>query len=119
MDKIIIKNMEVYAYHGVASEERSLGQMFLISVELCLDLTDAAINDNINSTIHYGHVCDYIESIVTSHNYNLIEALAGAIADGILERYDIVQSVKVKVKKPWAPLHRHVEYVAVEMERTR
>ncbi|MDK2903823.1 MAG: 7,8-dihydroneopterin aldolase/epimerase/oxygenase [Clostridiales bacterium] len=119
MDKIIIEDLEVYAYHGVASEEKTLGQMFLISVEMDTDLIAAGHSDDISDTIHYGHVCNDIEDIVAGHSYNLIEALAQDIADRLLQHYPKIQNIKVIVKKPWAPIRSHVKYVAVEIERAR
>lgn len=119
MDRIIIKDLEVYAHHGMAAEEKILGQMFLISVEAGLDLSSSGHSDDVSDTVHYGYICDDIEAVAAERSYNLIEALAEAIAERLLCRYPLIQSVKVKVKKPWAPLGRHIKYVAVEIERAR
>ena len=43
MDKMYIKDLEVYAHHGVFQEEKVLGQRFLISIELFLSLREAEI----------------------------------------------------------------------------
>ena len=45
MDKIIIKGIEVFAYHGALSEENSLGQRFTIDITMKKDIRKACIND--------------------------------------------------------------------------
>lgn len=119
MDKIIIEDLEVYAYHGAAAEEKVLGQMFLISVEITTDLGAAAESDDLSKTIHYGHVCDLIKQLFLSQKYDLIEAAVLAVIEGILDKYEAAVNVKVMIKKPWAPLGHHLKYVAVRMERGR
>lgn len=34
MDKIVIKDLEIFAYHGVLPEEKRQGQTFIVTVEL-------------------------------------------------------------------------------------
>ena len=49
----------------------------------------------------------------------LLEGLAGAIADGIVERHAAVERVRVRVRKPDVVLDPPVDYAAVVVERTR
>ena len=119
MDKIIIEDLEVYAYHGVAPEEKALGQMFLVCLELGVDLEKAAHKDRLGLTVSYSRICDTVEEILGKEKFDLIEAAAYAIILGIFERYPNIARVKVLLKKPWAPMGRHLKYAAVEMERTR
>ncbi len=119
MDKIIIEELEIYAYHGVANEEKEIGQMFIVSVQATIDLEKAARSDDLTCAVNYSEVCNDINDVLTARKYNLIESATAAIIDRVLSKYKEVQSVKVVIKKPWAPLGRHLKYVAVEMERTR
>ena len=119
MDKIIIEELEVYAYHGVAPEEKDIGQMFVVSVEITVDLEAAARSDNLSHTINYSRVCADIEQVLLSNKYDLIETAAMSVVEQILDRYTAAAAVKVLLKKPWAPLGRHLKYVAVEVERRR
>ena len=119
MDKIIIKDLEVYAFHGVHSEEKKLGQMFIVSVDIFTDLKQAAQTDDLLNTIHYGYVCKDIERVMSSFDYNLIETVAYKIIETLMEKYPTINSIKASVKKPWAPLGKHLKYVAIEIERTR
>lgn len=118
MDKILIKDLEVYAYHGVNIEEKNLGQKYLISLELYMDLKEAGKKDDLNSTVNYGDLCIEVEKLFKSERYDLIEAAAESVANFILTKYDKVQRVKVKLKKPSAPIPCSLDYAAVEIDRT-
>lgn len=117
MDKMYIKDLEVYAHHGVFQEEKTLGQRFLISIELFLNLRQAGITDDITKTVHYGELCHRVEEEFKRENYDLIEKATEKVAEFILLNYDLVQRVRVKIKKPWAPIGRPLKYAAVEIDR--
>lgn len=119
MDKIIIEDLEIYAYHGVAQEEKILGQLFIVSLQICLDLESAARSNRIEATINYAEVCDHVKAILQLENYDLIETAALKVIDGIFRRFGNVLAVKVLLKKPWAPMGHHLKYAAVELERVR
>ena len=117
MDKIIIENLELIAEHGVFKEEKFLGQKFIISVEMITDTREAGKTGNLNASTHYGFVADDIEKIFTSQSFDLIETCAEKIAEMILTKYPLISEVKVTVKKPWAPIRKHFDFVAVEITR--
>lgn len=117
MDKIIIENLELIAEHGVFKEEKFLGQKFIISVELTTDTREAGKTGNLNASTHYGFVADDIEKIFTGESFDLIETCAEKIAEMILTKYPLISEVKVTVKKPWAPIRKHFDFVAVEITR--
>lgn len=117
MDKIIIKDLELIAEHGVFKEEKFLGQKFIITIEMVTDTSRAGKTGNLEYSTHYGMVADDVEKLFTSESFNLIETCAERIAEMILEKYYLVSQVKVIVKKPWAPIRKYFDYVAVEIER--
>ena len=45
MDKIVIKDLEIFAYHGVLPEEKVKGQTFVLTAELFCDLREAGLTD--------------------------------------------------------------------------
>ena len=53
MDRIIIKDMALYGYHGVLDEEQALGQHFFLDIELYLDLQEAGGLDDLWKTVDY------------------------------------------------------------------
>ncbi|AWZ48125.1 2-amino-4-hydroxy-6-hydroxymethyldihydropteridine pyrophosphokinase [Clostridiaceae bacterium 14S0207] len=119
MDKIIIKDLEVFANHGYFKEEKALGQKFLISIEVFLNFTKAAKEDDLNKTVHYGILCEEIEKEFKKETFDLIEKATEHLATFVLKTHKEVKKVKVKVKKPWAPIGKSLKYAAVEIERER
>ncbi|MDF2613727.1 MAG: 2-amino-4-hydroxy-6-hydroxymethyldihydropteridine pyrophosphokinae [Clostridia bacterium] len=117
MDKIYVQDLEVFAYHGVFEEEKRLGQKFLISMVLTLDLRAAALYGDLKQSVHYGELCEDVETLFKETSYDLIETAAEKTAQFILVQYPQVQTVKVSIKKPWAPILKSLNFVAVEVTR--
>ena len=117
MDKIHIKDLEIIGFHGAIPEEKVLGQKFVLSFELDVDLRQAGKNDDLTKTVHCGELAQKVEEEFTKTSYDLIEKAAEEICEFVLLNYPLVKKVKLLLKKPWAPTRKHVEYVAVEIER--
>lgn len=103
MDKIVLRDMKFYGYHGVLPEEKAVGQPFIVSVEIFTDLTQAGLTDNLENTINYAQAYQEIKTIVEGKSFNLIEALGQEIAVALLRLYE-VPKVKVIIDKPEAPV---------------
>lgn len=119
MGQIEIKNLEIFARHGVLSEETALGQKFIISVVLNLDITAAGKSDELSKSVNYAEVCSLIAEFNKNHTFKLIESAAHGIAVEILKSFPTVNKVSVEVKKPNPPIHMHFDYVAVKTEIKR
>lgn len=117
MDKIYIKDYEIFAKHGVFKEEKTLGQKFILDIEADLSLEEAGKTGDLTKSVHYGELALFIEKIFTKESYDLIETAAENLAEEILKKYTIIKSINIKVKKPWAPIGRHLDYAAIEIER--
>ena len=98
MDKIILKDMAFYGYHGLLKEESVLGQKFFIDIEIGTDTKEAGINDDFTKTINYAEVYEITREFTEDKRFNLIEALAENIASEILNRFDIAYSVMVRIR---------------------
>src|SRR5690625_4139396 len=98
-DRVTLRNMQFYARHGVYGAERELGQRFEVDVDLFLDASEAAATDDLAKAVNYVDVYEFVKEVVQGEPFNLIEALAGAVADGVLERFP-VDGVTVRVRKP-------------------
>lgn len=118
MDKMYIKDLEVYGFHGVNEEEKNMGQKFLISAELYMDLRTPGKSDDLNKTVNYAELCWEIEEVFKNKKYDLIEKTVEEVSKYILLNYDLIKRVKLMVKKPWAPIGKPVKYVAVEVDRS-
>ena len=117
MDKIKIKNLEVFANHGVFPEETKLGQKFLIDAVLYTDTRTAGIRDCIEESIHYGEVSHFITEFMREHTYQLIETVAEQLAKAMLLQIPRLEKVTLEIKKPWAPIGLPLEEVSVEITR--
>jgi dihydroneopterin aldolase len=117
-DRITLRGMLFLARHGVTLEERIEPQPFEVDVELRRDLTSAARSDELADTIDYSEIFSLVARIVEGESFRLIEALAGRIADAVLEATD-ARAVEVRVRKPRAPLPGPFETVEVAITRRR
>ncbi len=118
MDKITLEGMEFYGYHGAMPEERSLGQRFVVDVELYLDLRQAGETDSLEFTVNYARVFELVQEIVCGPPRLLIESVAESVAGALLEQFPLAE-VLVRVKKPQAPLPGIFSWAAVEIKRKR
>ena len=118
-DRIVLAGMTFQARHGVNDWETVEAQRFDVDVELVLDVQPAGLDDDLARTIDYRRVYETTRQIVESTTYNLIEALAEAIAHEVLGGHDQVQEVVVRVRKPDVRLGGPLDYAAVEIRRVR
>lgn len=118
MDKICIKNLKIFAHHGVFEHETINGQDFFVDAELYVDTESAGISDDLALSVDYGSVCHLIKKVMTEKNYLLIESVAQAVASAILIKYDLVKKVEIEIKKPHAPIDMEFGSVSVRIERS-
>jgi dihydroneopterin aldolase len=118
-DNIIIKNLKIYAHHGVLPEEKQQGQIFYLDITLFADLSEPCYSDDVEDTVNYDEVCNCANRIMTQNNYDLIERAAQAVCDGILGEFPRVEQIELTLKKPDAPVKCDIEYAAVKICRKR
>ncbi|MET0312903.1 MAG: dihydroneopterin aldolase [Hansschlegelia sp.] len=118
-DRIFIRGVQVHARHGVFEEERRLGQRFVIDVDYWVDAQSYAPADDYAGAVSYGDVYETIVGIATGEPVALIETLAERIAQAVLERFSPVETVRVEVHKPGAPIPGVFSDVGVEIIRRR
>jgi len=111
--------MAFQARHGVHDWEKVEAQRFEVDLELLLDLQPAGLEDDLGRTIDYGAVYESTRQIVESTTFNLIEALAEAIAHELLLAHAGLREVVVRVRKPEVRLGGPLEWVGVEIRRER
>lgn len=117
MDKITIRNLELFAHHGVFPEENALGQKFVLNLTLYLNTRSAGRSDALERSIHYGEVSHFATKFLQEHTWKLIESVAEQLARALLLEYDLLEQVDVEVQKPWAPIGLPLETVSVAIHR--
>ncbi len=118
-DRIVLANMVFQARHGVNDWEKAEAQRFEVDVELAVDTHAAGLDDDLAKTVDYRRVYETTREIVESRSFNLIEALAEAIAGAILGGQELVREVVVRVRKPEVQLGGPLDHAAVEIRRSR
>jgi dihydroneopterin aldolase len=120
-DRLTLRGMRFSARHGVLPHERVEPQPFEVDVVLHADLSRASESDALADTVDYSAVHDLVGAIVTGRSFDLIEALAGAIARAVLDATDptLVDAVEVRVRKPEAPLDGELDTVEAALLRRR
>lgn len=120
MQNIIrIKKATFYGYHGVMSEEQSVGGKFEADVDIYTNFIHAATKDSLNQTIDYHQVYKVLYHLALEQKYYLIEAVANKIADELLTKFLAIDKIAVRVRKNNPPLGGVVDCVEVEVIKER
>ncbi|MGV0851248.1 dihydroneopterin aldolase [Mycolicibacterium phlei] len=117
-DRIELRGLRVRGNHGVFEHERRDGQDFVVDITVWMDLAPAAASDDLADTLDYGQLAQQAADIVAGPPRNLIETVAGEIADRVMTD-DRVDAVEVVVHKPSAPIPLTFNDVAVVATRSR
>ena len=117
-DKLLLDDVRFYGQHGMTAAEQTIGAWFSVDVELAVDLTAAAVSDDLAATVDYGAVARRIVEIGTRQRVNLLERLAGMIAEALLREFP-AREVRVRVRKLTPPLNGLVGTPGVELVRAR
>ena len=114
---IEIQGLEFPGYHGATERERKQGQPFVFDVYLVAH--DAGVrSDQLADTVDYTQVVTCVREVSQARRFNLIEALAAAVADELIVRFDVSRA-RVRVRKPQVELAAPAEYTAATVERVR
>jgi len=117
-DRIALTGLRVRGHHGVLPSERRAGQDFVVDVSLDLDLTPAALSDDVADTVDYGELAEALAAVVRGEPVNLLETLASRLSDICLADARVAAAT-VTVHKPQAPIPLNFLDVSVTVHRGR
>jgi dihydroneopterin aldolase len=117
-DRIELRGLRVLGRHGAREGEQDAAQPFEIDLEVEAELGEAAHDDDLTKTVDYSLVVETAMAIVGERQYRLLEALAGAIATGVLD-IPGVQAVTVTVRKLRPPVAADMASAGVRLRRER
>jgi 7,8-dihydroneopterin aldolase/epimerase/oxygenase len=110
-----VQGLELRGHHGASAGEQERGQPFLF--DLRLEVSDAALSDRIEDAVDYREVVRLVREISDGGRFALLEALAAAVADAIVQQFP-VERVRVRVRKTEVrPAGLPVEWTAATVER--
>ncbi|EIE20876.1 dihydroneopterin aldolase [Coccomyxa subellipsoidea C-169] len=118
-DKIHLNGLVFHGYHGVLPEENKLGQKFVVDAQLFCDLQTPGLSDELVDTVDYAAVYKDIKLIMEGKPHKLLESVAEDIAGTVLQDYEKVLGIKIKIQKPQVAIEGVVKYLGVEVERYR
>lgn len=116
-DQINVNGIKAFGYHGVLPHEAVEGQEFIVDLALSLDLSEASRSDNLDETVNYADLAQIVHDNIVGERVQLIERLAGQIADQIKSSYPQIDSISVTVHKPHAPVTLDFDDISVTITR--
>ncbi len=119
MDRLLLKNMRVYGYHGVDPIENEIGRYFEIDAELYFSFDNAAASDDLQQTVDYGEVFAFIRAQFNGNTCKLIETVVVNLAEDIISKFTAVEKVIIRVRKPNPPVGGPMAYAEAQVERSR
>lgn len=117
MDKVLLKGMRLFGFHGVYPSEKELGQIFEVDAELYFSFRDAVASDDIKDTVDYSRVCQVIAEVF-GIPCNLLETVAAKLAEEILRQFP-VEKVVIRVRKAHPPVGCEIDFAEVEVSRSK
>ncbi len=117
-DILLVEDIRFYGHHGVTPAEQDVGAWFSVDVELALDLTPAALSDDLGAAVDYGLVVRRVVAVATEKRVRLLERLAGLLCEALLREFP-AREVTVRVRKLTAPMDGIAAIPGVRMKRTR
>jgi dihydroneopterin aldolase len=118
-DRILIRDLQVFAHHGFLPEEKTLGQRFALDITAYLDLANAGRSDDLARSVSYADLIETATATLTQERFDLIEAAAEAVATALLAGFPAIERVAVELRKPSAPIEAVFAHVGVAIERSR
>jgi len=116
-DQIRVTGIKAFGYHGVLPHEATEGQDFIVDLLITLDLRAVSLSDDLTESINYADLAQIAHDNIVGERVQLIERLAGRIAEEISSAYSQITSVSVTVHKPQAPVTVDFEDISVTITR--
>ena len=118
MDKIYLKNIKIYAYHGCMEEERKIGSDYLVNLVVHTDLSLSCKSDELRDTVDYVALLDIVKNQMKKRA-NLLENVADRVVNKIISKFPSVRKAVVKIAKLNPPINGNIDKVVIRREKKR
>lgn len=116
---LYVNGIEVFAYHGVFSEENLLGQKFIFDIECKLNFKEAMRSDDLKDSVSYGEIAQLVKDITQDNTYKLLERLAAEIIKNIFNKFSSIDNIALKINKPSAPIPMNFRDCGIIVEMSK
>ena len=117
-DAIELRGLRLRAIVGVLPFERNVTQPLELDLDVVADLAAAGASDELADTIDYGHLCDLVEQVAVGGRFQLLEALAEAVAGAVLGADPRIRATTVSVRKLEPPVSQQLATSGIRITRT-
>ena len=118
MDKIYLKNIKIYAYHGCMEEEKKIGSNYLINLIVHADLSMSCKSDELKDTVDYVALLDIVKNQMKMRS-NLLENVADRVVNKIISKFPSVKRAVGKIAKLNPPINGDIDEVVIRREKKR
>ena len=118
-DRIELRGLLLSGVVGVLDHERTQAQPLELDIDVVADLAAAGASDDLGDTVNYGELCAVAERVVTTSSFQLLEALAEALAGALLQVDERIAAVTVSVRKLRPPVAQQFATSGVRLVRRR
>jgi len=117
MGKIVIEEMEFYAFHGHYQEEQIVGNRFLVDLELETNLSAPAKSDQLDDALNYQQAYKLIKNEMRRTKSNLLENIGKRILDALFREMKGIEQATIRIRKMHPPMGGPIQSVGVTMSR--
>ncbi len=119
MNKIEVKKIKFKANHGVFDFEKENGQYFYLDINIKTNFEETLFDDNLNNTIHYGHISEDAILFLQKNTFDLIETAIYRLTDFLFNKYKKIEELELQIYKPQAPVELDFENISVKLKKKR
>lgn len=110
--------MKFYAYHGVERQERTVGNTFIVDLELDCDFSQASSADDLSGTVNYASVHQAVKEEMEKPSL-LLEHVSARICKRLLDEFPLIDTVRIRLSKTNPPMGADIASCGVGMECSR
>lgn len=115
---IYLKDIRCYAYHGVAPQENLIGNEYTINLKLKVDISQAAMSDEVKDTVNYADVYEVIKTEMAIPS-KLLEHVCGRIVQKLFEVFPTIEEVGIFLSKRNPPMGADIDVAGIELHCIR
>lgn len=116
MSKILLENMEFFAYHGCFKEEQIIGNQFVVNLEIETDTSKAENSDKLSDTLNYQEAFNVVKEQMQQKSH-LLEHVGKRILDALIATFPEVVHLKIRISKMHPPMGGKMQCVSLELEK--